>query len=96
MSESLTNINLISEGIESIIYNFTEIAATNTFIKTPQWASNKKCTINPQNNDNECFQYSVTFSLYHEQNGRNLFRTSKMKPYVNNFDWKNINFLTQD
>ena len=63
LSESLGNIDLVSEGIEPIIYNFTKLTM-NTFVKTPQWLKNKKWTINPQNNDDKCFQYSVTLSLY--------------------------------
>ena len=96
LPESLKNINLIPEGIESITYNFTEIVITNTFIETPQWPKNKTCTISPQNNDNKCFQYSLALSLYHEQIGRNSFRLKKIKPYVNNFNWKNINFPPQE
>ena len=36
-----------------------------TFIKTPGWINNKKCTINPQNKDNKCFQYPIVLSLLH-------------------------------
>ena len=63
LSESLKNINLISEGVESATYNFTVI---NTFIETPHWLSSKKCIVNPQNNDNKCFQYALILSLYHD------------------------------
>ena len=63
-----------------------------TFIKTPEWIKNKRCTINPQNKDNKCFQYSVTLSLYHNQINNNLQRISKIKLFINNFYWKNINF----
>ena len=53
--------------------------------------------INPENNDNKCFQYSVTLSLYHKQiTGRNLFRVSKIKPFVDNINWENINFPLQE
>ena len=53
--------------------------------------------INPENNDNKCFQYSVTLSLYHKQiTGRNLFRVSKIKPFVDNINWENINFSLQE
>ena len=47
------------DNIESITYNFTEIIG-NTFVQTPTWLDPKKCTINPQNDDNKCFQYAVT------------------------------------
>ena len=58
-----------------------------TFVETLKWINNKKCTINPQNNDNKCFQYSVTLSLYHKQIiGRNLFRISKVRTFINNLN----------
>ena len=61
-----------------------------TFIETPEWINNKKCTINPQNNDNKCFQYSIILSLYHQENKCHPERISKIKPFINNFDWENI------
>ena len=67
-----------------------------TFIETLTWLKVKRCVSNPQNNDNNCFQYSVTLSLYHEQIGKNYCRIPKIKQYTNNFDWNNINFLPQE
>ena len=83
------NINPVSEEIEPITHN-------STFVKTPTWLGPKKCTINPQNDDNKCFQYSVTLSLYHEQIGRNPFSVSKIKPFANNLNWNNINFSPKE
>ena len=90
--ESLNNVDLIPEGIESITYNFTEIIISNTFIESPEWIKNKKCTINPQNKDNKCFQYSVTIALNNQKVKNHPKRISKIKPFINNFDWNNINF----
>ena len=83
------------DNIESITYNFTEIIG-NTFHQTPTWLGPKRCTINPQNDDNKCFQYAVTLFLYHQKIGRNSFRVSKIKPFDNNLDWNNINFSPQE
>ena len=70
---------------------------SSTFIETPEWIKNKKCTINPQNKDNKGFQYSVTLSLYHKQITRgNLFRISKIRCFINNLNWENINFPPQE
>ena len=69
----------MSEEIETITHN-------STFVKTPTWLGPKKFTINPQNDDTKSFQYSVTLSLYHEQIGRNPFRVSKIKPFVNSLN----------
>ena len=52
--------------------------------------------MNPQNNDNKCFQYAVAIFLYHQQIKSNLFRISKIKPYSNILDWNNINFPPQE
>ena len=41
----------------------TTIINDSTFIETPDWTKNKKCTVNPQNDDNKCFQYCDTFSI---------------------------------
>ena len=63
-----------------------------SFIKTLEWIKNKGCTINPQNKNNKWFQYSVTLSLYHNQINNNPQRISNIKPFINNFNWENINF----
>ena len=74
----------------------TTIINDSTFIDVPKWTKNKKRTINPQNNHNKCFQYSVTLSLYHQEIGINSFRISKIKPFINNLNWNNINFPPQE
>ena len=67
-----------------------------TFIENPDQMKNKKCTINPQNKDNKCFQYSITLSLYHKQIKYDPKRTWKIKPFINNLNRENINFPTQE
>ena len=95
-SESLKDINFKPEGIESTIYNFTETIISNTFIESPEWIKNKKCTINSQNKEKKCFQYFVTISLHHQKVKYNPERISKIKPFINNLDFGNINFPPQE
>ena len=64
----------------------------NTYVETPICIKSKKAVLNPENNDNKSFQYSITLSLYHKEIGDNFNRITNIKPYVNNFNWKNINF----
>ena len=52
----------------------------------------KKAVLNPKCNDNNSFQYSITLSLYYKEIGNNFYRITKIKPYINNFNWNNINF----
>ena len=95
LTESLKNVDLIPEGIESITYNFTKIIITDTFIESPEWIKNKKCAINPQNKDNKRFQYSVTIALNHQKIKNNPERISKIKPFIDQYNWNNINFPPQ-
>ena len=67
-----------------------------TFIESSDWIKNKKCTINPQNKNNKCFQYSIIIFLYNKENKNNLGRISKIKPFINNLNWENINFPTEE
>ena len=68
----------------------------NTFIKIPECLRFKRAVLNPKTNDNKSFKYFATFSLYHKQIGKKFSRLSNIKPYINNFNWDNINFLPTD
>ena len=52
---------------------------------------NTKVTINPKNNDDKCFQYAVTVELNHEQIKIHPERTTKIKPFIDQHDWKEVN-----
>ena len=67
-----------------------------TFIKTPEWLALKRSVLNPLNNDNKYFQFSVILSLYNKQIGKSFCRISKIRPYINNLNWENINFRSQE
>ena len=69
---------------------------SSTFIESPDWIKNKKCTINPQNKGNKCFQYSIIISLYHKEIKNNPDIISKIKPFINNLNWENINFPPEE
>ena len=68
-----TDIEYINDelnNIKTIFNNFCDMynidntpKNESVFIKTPDLIKNKKCAINQQNNNNKCFQYSVTLSL---------------------------------
>ena len=62
-----------------------------SYIDSPDWIKNK-ATINPKNKDNECFKYAITAALNHEKVRRNPQRISKRKPFINNYNWKDIDF----
>ena len=49
-------------------------------------------TINPKNNDDKCFQYALTVALNHEQIKKDPQRVSKIKSFIDQYNWKEINF----
>ena len=52
---------------------------------------NKRATINPKNKkDDRCFQYAVAVALNHEQIKDHPERISKIKPFIDKYDWKEI------
>ena len=53
-------------------------------------AKNKKATINPKNKDDECFQYALTVALNYEQIKDHPERISKIKPFIDIYNWKEI------
>ena len=63
MEYSTKNSGLILEGVEFMNYDINKITINRGgfYIESPTWLKSKKCTINPQNkNDNNCFQYALT------------------------------------
>ena len=53
----------------------------------------KKAIINPINKkDNKCFQYAITVALNYEEIKKGPQRITKIKPFINKYNWKGINF----
>ena len=53
---------------------------------------NKKATINLQNNDDNYFQYALTVALNHQNIVNNPQRISKIEPFIDQHNWKEIDF----
>ena len=64
-------------------------------IDSPNWIKNKKST-NPINKkDNGYFQYAVTVVLNREEIKKDLQRITKVKSFINKYNWEGINFLSE-
>ena len=57
-----------------------------------EWLRNKGATINPKNKDNKCFKYVATASLNHKQIENHPERISNLKPFIDQYKWKGIEF----
>ena len=67
-----------------IIYRFSSLDKT------------KKATINPINNeDNKCFQYTITTALNHEEIKKDLQKITKIKLFKDKYNWQGINYPSE-
>ena len=82
------------DGLTFYYYDFNEISLNRggSYIDSPKWLKDKKSTINPKNNDDKCFQYAVTLALNLDKIKRDPQRISKIKPFIDQYNWKDINF----
>ena len=60
------------------------------------WFDKKQATINPINKvDNKCFRYAVTVALNYEEIKKDPQRITKIKPSIDKYNWKEINFPSE-
>ena len=63
-----------------------------SYIDSPKWLKNKKATINSKNNDDKCLQYALTVALNYQNIKKDPQRISKIKPFLDQYIWKEIDF----
>ena len=61
-------------------------------IKSPEWLEHKRATINPKNKKDKCFQHTLTLALNHQNIERDDQRISKIKPFLGQYNCKDIDF----
>ena len=57
-----------------------------------KWLKNKKATINPKINDNNCFHYALIVALNYQNIQKYPQIISKIKPFVDLYNWKEVDF----
>ena len=81
--------------VQLLYYKFHKINPNRggSYMDSPDWVKNKKATINPINKiDNKCFQYTVTVALNHVEIKKYLQIITKIKPFINKYNWKKVHF----
>ena len=83
-----------SVDVDALYYNLNKVSLSRggSYIDSPKLLKNKKATINPQNNDDKCFQYALTVALNYEQIKKDPQRISKIKPLIDQYNWKEMDF----
>ena len=94
LEESTRESEFVFDSIDLLYYHLQKLCLKRggSYIDSPEWLKNKKATINPKNNDDNCFQYALTVELNHQHIRKSPQRISKIKAFVNQYNWKGIDF----
>ena len=94
LEESMRGSEFVYDSVDVLYYSLNKVSLRRggSYIDSPKWLKNKKATINPKNEDDKCFQYALTVALNHERIKNNPERMSKIKPFIDQYDWKEIDF----
>ena len=93
LEEKMKDSDFEFDGVNILYYDFDKINLNRgrSYIGSPKWLKNKS-TINPKNNDYKCFQYAVTLALSFDKINIHPERISKIKPFIDQYNWSDIDF----
>ena len=92
LEESMKGSEFIFDSVDLLYYHLqkTRLKRIGSSYRDPlKWLKNKKATINPKYNDNNCFQYALTVVLIYQNIKKDPQRTSKLNFFYN---WKETDF----
>ena len=94
LREKMKGSDFAFDGVNYLYYDLNKISTSKggSYIDSPKWLKDKKSTINPKNNDYKCFQYAVTLALNLGKINNHPERISKIKPFIEEYNWKDIDF----
>ena len=93
LQEKMKGSYFAFDRVNHLYYNFNKISISRggSYIDSPKWLKDKK-SANQKNNDNKCFQYAVTLALNIDKVNDHPERISKIKPFIEKYNWKDIDF----
>ena len=66
LEESMREGNFVCNSVDLLYFHLQKTSLKrigSSYIDSPEWLKNKKASINPQSNDDNCFQYALTVAL---------------------------------
>ena len=94
LQEKMKGSDFAFDGVNYLYYDLNKISISKSgsYIDSLKWLKNKKSTINPKNNGYKCFQYVITLALNLDKINNHPQRISKIKPFIEEYNWKDIDF----
>ena len=89
---ALLNSRFVFDEFLYLDANFHQLNLTrgSSYLPLPDWLASKKAIVNPHNDDEECFKWSVIAA---ENVGmKDLKRVSNLRKFMDNYDWSGLEF----
>ena len=87
--------DFVFESVDLLSYHIhkTSLKIVKSYMNSPEWVVNRRATINPKNlSDNQCFQYSITVALHHQDIKNHPERITNIGPHIGLYNWEGIEF----
>ena len=94
-SLALLNNRFVFDEVLFTNVDFHQLNLTrgSSYLPLPNWLALKRAIINPKNEDQECFKWTVIAASRWEEINNNPERISKLKRFEKDFHWSGIGFL---
>ena len=93
---ALLNSRFVFDEFLYLDVNFHQLNLTrgSSYLPLPDWLASKKAIVNPHNDDEECFKWSVIAA---EKVGmKDPQRVSNLRKFKDNYDWSGLEFPVSD
>ena len=93
LEESTIGSEFVFDSVDLLCYHLNKISLNRggSYIDSFKWLKSKKSNCKSKCDD-KCLQYATTTALNHKQIKSDPERISKFKPFINPYDWKDIDF----
>ena len=94
LEKKMERSDFVFESVDLSNYILHKISLNRggSYINSPGQIKNKKATINRKSKDNKCLRDPITTALNHERIKKDPKRISKIKPFFDQYNWKDIEF----
>ena len=89
--------DFIFDSVQLMYYKFHKLnfESSGSCIISPNWIKKKKATTNPKNTVDKSFSYASSVALNYEEIESHPERVSNIKPLINIYNRKGINYLSK-
>ena len=94
LKESMRGSGVIPDSVNLLYYPLQKLSLKRggSYVDSPKWLKNKKAKTNSKNNDDNCFQYTLTVALNYQNIKKDPQRISKIELFIDQYNWKEIHF----